>query len=774
MTVKVDPPAAAWVVLWLVALAGLLGYVMHSLRLSTDLRLFLPKPSTTEQALVLEGIGESPAARLLLVALEGNDPATLAETSHALVARLRRNTAFGQVENGSGELPAWVVDNRYLLTPGLDRRQIDARTLREALKERLQDLTSPGGPALEALIPSDPTLEIVSIADSWAPKQSPRTIDGAWFDTAGRRALLVVETRAAGFDPDGQQRALAALESASREASSGTAFRMTVTGPGRFSALMKERTQQETAWLGTTATAGLLLLLIAGYRRWRVPVLAPLPLATAALAGLAAVGLAYGEVHGITIAFGFTLIGVAQDYPIHLFSHQRRGLDPLKNVRQLWPTLATGVAATCIAYVAFLASGVTGLGQLGLFSIVGLLVAGLTTRYLLPKTMGANFRDPARSPVIGRLESWLSLPAMPHALYAGAVIACVAVTLLAPGPTWENDLGALTPVPPDLLAQDAELRAEIGAPDARYLGVVTAATPEAALQRLEELTPSLQALADAGIIGGFDHAARYLPSARLQRQRQARLPARAELAAALATARQGLPYRAGVFEPFLADVEQARKAAPVTPATLKDTLQARLVGGLLRERSDGEAAIIAFSRVSDPERLAQWAKNAGAGTVLIDLKREATALAVAQRQRILRLLGVAAALLLIAVRVSLGAWRRTARVLAPMVLTTVAIVAVLRASGVSLNLFHLMSLVLAAGLGVDYALFFERAGTDRDDRLRTLHAVLVCSLSTLMVFALLSLSSLPVLRSIGVTVALGVGMNFLLALALPRERAGRP
>ena len=124
----------------------------------------------------------------------------------------------------------------------------------------------------------------------------------------------------------------------------------------------------------------------------------------------AAVGFAYGEVHGITLAFGFTLIGVAQDYPIHFFSHQRRGLKPLLNVQQLWPTLATGVAATCVAYLAFLASGVTGLAQLGVFSIAGLLVAGLATRCLLPRVSGDDFRDPAlrgRSPALKSCSRFL-------------------------------------------------------------------------------------------------------------------------------------------------------------------------------------------------------------------------------------------------------------------------------------------------------------------------------------------------------------------------------
>jgi predicted exporter len=54
---------------------------------------------------------------------------------------------------------------------------------------------------------------------------------------------------------------------------------------------------------------------------------------------------------------------------------------------------------------------------------------------------------------------------------------------------------------------------------------------------------------------------------------------------------------------------------------------------------------------------------------------------------------------------------------------------------------------------------------------RTLHAVIVCSLSTLMVFALLAASTIPVLRAIGLTVSLAVVSNFLLAVMVTRARA---
>jgi predicted exporter len=106
-----------------------------------------------------------------------------------------------------------------------------------------------------------------------------------------------------------------------------------------------------------------------------------------------------------------------------------------------------------------------------------------------------------------------------------------------------------------------------------------------------------------------------------------------------------------------------------------------------------------------------------------------------------------------------------------MALTTLLMLAVLRGFGVELNLFHLVALILAAGLGLDYGLFFDHAGDSREEQLRTLHAVIVCSLTTLLVFALLALSSIPVLRAIGSTVAIGVFGNFVLALLVTRRPA---
>jgi len=161
----------------------------------------------------------------------------------------------------------------------------------------------------------------------------------------------------------------------------------------------------------------------------------------------------------------------------------------------------------------------------------------------------------------------------------------------------------------------------------------------------------------------------------------------------------------------------------------------------------------------------------------MELKEASESLVAAYRGRVLGTLGIAALLLALTAAIALRTPRRIVRVLLPMALTTLLILAILRGCGVELNLFHLIALILAAGLGLglglglDYSLFFDHAGDDRADQLRTLHALIVCSLMTLLVFALLAASSIPVLRAIGSTVALGVLFNFVLALLISRETA---
>jgi len=760
--------------LWLALLAGAGLVIHHSLRISGDLRLFMPAPHDAVGRLLMQEVSEGPAAKLLLLSIQGAPPEALAVTSQKLSAALRADPAFGFVSDGEQRLdmvPDALLPYRYLLSTTLDTDHLDTDYLRDQLQQREQDLASPAATLLTPLLPRDPTLELVKVLESWEPAHQAQQLYDVWFNPAGNAALLIVQTRGAGFDPAGQQLAIATLRRHFTAVRTAPAMQLTVSGPGAFAVIMQGRSEADARVAAICDSVGMVLLMLLAYRSIRRVFLGALPLATAGVCGLGAVAALFDSVHGITIAFGFTLTGVALDYPIYLFSNEQPGVSPLDVARRVWPTLATAVAAVCIAYLAFLVSGVLGLAQLATFNIVGLAAAGLSARYLLPRLLPVGVRDHGDGWLPRTLARLLGrLPPMPWLAPVVAVVGLIAVFGIR-GPWWDNDLGHLTPVPESLLREYESLQQALGSPDVGYLLALEAPTADALLVREEALAGTLDALTAQHVIGGYDLASHYLPSAGVQRRRQAALPEPTALKDSLTRAAAGLAFKPDLFAPFLADVEKARTLPPLSVDTVAGTPLALTVGALLQQREGGWTGLVTFTEVRQPDKLAALAAGSNGTLQLLNLKVAAEDLVANQRQRILASMAAAFVLLVVVVAVTCRSLRRMVHVVTPMALSTLSTLAILHAAGIALNLFHLIALVLAAGLGLDYGLFLERASADPAAHRRALHAVTICATAACVVFAVLGSSTLPVLRSIGITVVLGVAGNFLLSqLLIGRKR----
>jgi predicted exporter len=149
---------------------------------------------------------------------------------------------------------------------------------------------------------------------------------------------------------------------------------------------------------------------------------------------------------------------------------------------------------------------------------------------------------------------------------------------------------------------------------------------------------------------------------------------------------------------------------------------------------------------------------------VFDLKAESERLLAGYRREALRLTGIGIGAIVIALALGLRRPRAVLQVMLPVMLALVLTAAVLLLAGQRLTVFHLIAMLLVMGIGLNYALFF-----DRPEGESPLFALLVTCATTVLAFGTLAWSSNPVLHAIGLTVTVGSTVAFLASAALARK-----
>lgn len=762
-------------------------------RYTADLSAFLPALPSQQQQLLVEELAQGPAARFILIAISGADPGTRAALSVALATQLGNNPQFRSIANGaSGPSDAdrdFVFRYRYLLSERINAGFFNVDALRPAMRDNIDLLASPIGLLSKDLFARDPTGETLQVLAQIDRPSQPRMADGVWISADAQRALLVAETAAQGSDTDAQQRAMAAIREAFAAAQAGAngqqarAASLRMTGPAVFAVDARGVIMHEAVRLSALSSLLIAAFLLAVYRSVRVLALGMLPVASGALAGVAAVALGFNIVHGVTLGFGVTLIGESVDYSVYLFLQSQ---DPAGQVRAhaawttaFWPTIRLGMLTSVVGFASLLPSSFPGLAQLGCYSIAGLIAAALVTRFVLPVILPRAIRmgnvAPLGRALLGLLEP---LRRVRVALWLVPVVA-VACIASRHGDIWNHELSALSPVSADAQAFDARMRSDLGAADVSTLVVVSAGSAEAGLEGAEQVAGRLQPLVSSGDIAGFDTPARYLPSLRTQQSRQAALPPPAKLKALFLAATEELPIRPAEFTGFLDDVEAARHLPLATRHELQGAGLASGVDALLVHNGERWHALVPLEAMHqgpqaykiNPARIESALKGlslSDAGAVVLDLKRESDALYSGYLSQSVRLslAGLGAILLLFVV--VLRSLARVLRVILPLILAVLLVLTGFVMAGHAMTILNLVGLLLVVAIGSNYCLFFDRESQRHDDRLaeRTLASLLVANATTVIGFGVLATSTVPVLSAVGMTVAPGAFLALVLGAML--------
>ena len=759
------------IAVWLAVLAAATAFALRA-RYVADLSALLPSRPAPEQRLLGELLRDGPGAKTILAAIEGGNAADRARAARALAARTRLSPAFSTVDDGDrgglDRAQRFVFEHRYALSDAAVAHLATAPALHRAIRRTVEELATPAGPWIVRLLPHDPTGETARIAERGSAGAGPPRCDGVWCSRSGRRALLVLRTRAAGSDTDGQARAIAAIQDAFRAIAGPSGhLRLRLSGPPVFAVQARARIERSAERLSVVAGACVVALLFLVYRSPAAVLLGLLPVATAAAIGVAAVAAVFGEVQGMTLGFGVTLIGEAVDYAIYYFLQSGHATEAWR--RRYWPTIRLGALTSICGFAALLPSGFPGLEQLGVYCLCGLAAAAATTRYVLPRLAPRSIDARSVAPLGAALRRAIPAPRIGGAILGTLAAASLAVLMVARGGAWSHDLAALSPVPSAERRFDGALRADLGAADVRDVVVAQGTDLEGALRAAERAAHPLEQLEADRVIGGFDDPATILPSLATQRERQLALPDARTLAARLRHALAGLPIRETTLAPFLADVEAARRAPPLTRRDLDGTPLAAAFDALMLRRHDRWIALVPLRAPlvdgrPGPIDLPRVRAVLGDRAQAIDLEADANHLYSVYLRNARRASTVGVVAIAVLLAATLRSARRTLRVLAPLVVAVGVVAAAFTLAGIPLTILHLIGMLLIVAIGSNYALFFVRHAAHDADAITG--SLAIANAATVIGFGLLATAPVPVLRDLGLTVAPGALLAFLCSAML--------
>lgn len=768
--------------LWLAAMLACVLVIARTTFVS-DLSAFMPKAPSARQQFLVDQFHDGIIGRLIMIGIEGGDDAGRAKLSQELADKLRATGLFVGVQNGDPATEqrdrAYFFDNRYLLSPDVTPARFTAQGLHDAIADSIDALSGDAGLIIKKLFARDPTGETLQLLDEFAGSSQPKSLHGAWASRDGKRAVLLAYTRAPGTDTEAQSRAIETVRQTfehlpDRQADS----HVVMSGTSVFSVKSRNTIEGQVARLATASLLLVVCLLLLVYRSPRLLALGLLPVLSGALVGIAAVSLSFGQVHGLTLGFGTTLIGEAVDYSIYFYLQRAGQLNP----GHFWRTIWLGVSTSIAGFAALLFSGFPGLAQLGVYSISGLITAAVVTRYILPALLPQqlSLRDLSRpglalDGMLGYATRMRWLPLLLALIAAGVVYTHA-------GKVWNRNLSSLSPISKADQQLDLQLRSDLGAPDLRYMVAFTAPDAEQALQAAERTGDVLHGLVQQQALAGYNSPALVLPSEASQRARQQAIPDSGEARQRLRQALTGLPVGIDKLQDFLADLQAARARKPLLRADLEGTSAALLVDSLLIKRASDYLVLMPLRPLDssaanplDVDRVqAALQTTRLPGIVVIDLLEESTSLFENYRDEVLLLSELGCLVILALLMGALKSVSRTLRVVIPLVCAIACVTAVVLLSGTQLTILHLVGLLLVAAIGSNYALFFEGGGqADTPAERRQMQvSLVVANLTTVGSFGILGLSSIPVLSAIGTTVGLGTLFSLMFSAIMSRHATG--
>jgi len=476
--------------------------------------------------------------------------------------------------------------------------------------------------------------------------------------------------------------------------------------------------------------------------------------------------LAFGEIHALTLALGTTLIGICVDYPIHTMVHAGSGAEsPLHATRRIWPSLFLGAATTIIGYAALSFSGYPGLQQIALFSGAGIITSLLMARFILPMAI-VDFKASIQPRF--NLSAWLNIAGRSSLKVPLIILASIIASTGLMDMHWQDDLNQLSPSLEKLKSQDQTIRSRMHSIEPGRFILIHADTMEQALQTNESVLRKLEGLKRTHQLDACYSLFPWIASEHLQRMNH--LAFRKHLNEEKRLLWKASIEKAGLKsswfkEPGIADIQ------PLTLAKVLDSPARRFIAGQFLD-TDEEVILTIWLGKHRPEALKQAINGIG-NAAYVSQKDTINELNASYRNKAIKALGYGGLVIMLLLAFRYRSIIIALYALSPAIVSVAIVMGCWGLSGLSLSMLHLIGMLLAVAICVDYGIFFIE---NRANNIQiTYQAIVASALTTISAFSCLGLAENPALQALAWTISPGVFLGFILCPFLIRPAiAGLP
>ncbi|MCB1669206.1 MAG: hypothetical protein KDI24_12695 [Pseudomonadales bacterium] len=498
--------------------------------------------------------------------------------------------------------------------------------------------------------------------------------------------------------------------------------------------------RKEISTVGLGSLFGICLLVALVFSSWRSTAAILFTLISSSLIALTVSLLLYPKVHLVTLAFGSTLLGLAADYCFHFLVKYRSTKNARKTGYLLRKGLLFSAGSSISAYLVQLFSPFPGLQQFAIFLASG-LAAACCSVFLL----SAVFQDKSTQGFAYYSSIYKrKIEPFYQKLSAKRAVIPVLLTFLLIAPIYlilqekNDDLRLLNSSSQSLIRSEQKVQQLLNVADGQRYFVITGDSSDLVLENTEKLNAKINRMLPGTMTAMFS-ASSLIPSG--QRQH-----ADYKLVIEKLYSDQGaLPLLCQKLE-----IDCSSFRTPAYPGQLKienlpaDIIQQWPILSLLKEEY-GVMLIPSTVRFSK-EQIHQLIES----TEITYSDRVAELSGVLQDFRI----QVSTLLICFGVLLAIVSWvlfkHSGVTIVLPLVISILSALIVASLEGITL--FHILALLLVAGIAIDTAAFYLHPGLDSDTWLAS---TLSC-LTSLLAFGLLTFSEIPLLHQFGLVVFTGL------------------